>query len=157
MNAKGLVMAVAMLVVQLLAIVLYAQQAPEVAVFMALFAVLQLVGIFLTSFGAYRAGGVVQIVASALFVPIGILGIVGGMRSWRYPEEARLRQLTDPSQPAYPYGPQGGVAPLPGQPTYPTYGPPAASQPYAPPRAGGPAHHAAPGPWPSPPIDPKRR
>jgi hypothetical protein len=55
---------------------------------LALLTVLQLAGILLVWAGHYRVGGVLQICASAVHVldVMGLLGIVGGMRAYRYPE-----------------------------------------------------------------------
>ena len=49
---------------------------------------LQLVGILLVAAGRYRVGGVLQIVASAVHALdlIGLVGVVGGIKAYRYPE-----------------------------------------------------------------------
>lgn len=49
--------------------------------------VLQLIGILLVTAELYRIGGIFQIVASAFHVPdlMGIIGIIGGLRAYRYP------------------------------------------------------------------------
>lgn len=51
--------------------------------------VIQAVGMFLTYCGRYKLGGSLQIVASAVHLIdlMGILGIMGGMRSRKYPEK----------------------------------------------------------------------
>ena len=55
-------------------------------------ALLQLVGILLVAAGRYRVGGVLQVAASAVHTLdlIGIMGVVGGIKAYRYPE--RLAQ-----------------------------------------------------------------
>ncbi len=55
-------------------------------------ALLQLVGILLVAAGRYRVSGVLQVAASAVHTLdlIGIIGVVGGIKAYRYPE--RLAQ-----------------------------------------------------------------
>jgi hypothetical protein len=49
--------------------------------------VVQLLGIVLVAVGWYRFGGALQIASSALHVPKleGVVGIIGGVKAWRYP------------------------------------------------------------------------
>ncbi len=51
-------------------------------------ALLQPVGILLVAAGRYRVGGVLQVAASAVHALdlIGIIGVVGGIKAYRYPE-----------------------------------------------------------------------
>lgn len=56
---------------------------------------IQVTGMLLTWQGRYRIGGNLQIVASALHVLdlMGIIGVIGGLHSRRYPEKlAELRE-----------------------------------------------------------------
>ncbi len=55
-------------------------------------ALLQFVGILLVAAGRYRVGGVVQIVASAVHALdlIGMIGVVGGIKAYRYPDRLAM-------------------------------------------------------------------
>lgn len=67
-----------------------------------LLALLQFAGILLVMAGHYRVGGVLQIVASAVHVLalIGLLGILGGLAAYRYPERlAKLERAAAPDRP----------------------------------------------------------
>ena len=93
---KGLIWAILMLVFMLFEIgILVDIERQYVNASMALFfaglgalALLQLVGILLVAAGRYRVGGVVQIVASAVHAVdlIGLIGVAGGIKAYRYPE-----------------------------------------------------------------------
>ncbi|MHC4492054.1 MAG: hypothetical protein ACYTDU_10560 [Planctomycetota bacterium] len=52
--------------------------------------VLQLAGMTLVAAGRYRLGGVLQIVASSVHLvkAEGIIGIVGGIKAYRYPDRS---------------------------------------------------------------------
>ncbi len=51
-------------------------------------ALLQFVGILLVAAGRYRVGGALQVAASGLHALdlIGIIGVVGGIKAYRYPQ-----------------------------------------------------------------------
>jgi len=61
--------------------------------------VVQVVGVVLVAFGAYRLGGVLQIASSVVHVPKGegLIGVIGGVKAYRYPrlaaERARAAEL----------------------------------------------------------------
>ena len=62
-------------------------------------ALLQFVGILLVAAGRYRVGGVVQIVASAVhtFDLIGLIGVAGGIKAYRYSERLAISRPGAPS------------------------------------------------------------
>jgi hypothetical protein len=41
-------------------------------------------GIVLVAAGRYRIGGILQIASSAVHVPTGVIGVVGGLKAYRY-------------------------------------------------------------------------
>ena len=55
-------------------------------------ALLQFVGILLVAAGHYRVGGVLQVAASAVHALdlIGMIGVVGGIKAYRYPERLAM-------------------------------------------------------------------
>ena len=55
-------------------------------------ALLQFVGILLVAAGRYRVGGVLQVAASAVHALdlIGMIGVVGGIKAYRYPERLAI-------------------------------------------------------------------
>jgi hypothetical protein len=52
--------------------------------------VLLAAGILLVAAGRYRVGGVLQIACSAVHVPTGVIGVVGGLKAYRYPDRRRV-------------------------------------------------------------------
>ena len=47
--------------------------------------IILVVGILLVATGRYRIGGILQIAASAVHVPTGVIGVIGGLKAYRYP------------------------------------------------------------------------
>ena len=68
-------------------------------------ALLQLVGILLVAAGRYRVGGVLQVAASVVHALelIGFIGVVGGIKAYRYPERlAKSRPGATADLPVHP-------------------------------------------------------
>ena len=96
MPSKGFKFSIPMLLIMLLEIMVLVDVSPQhintpVLIFFAIEIatfLVQLAGILLVAAGSYRVGGILQIAASAIHVldVTGIIGIIGGMKAYRYPE-----------------------------------------------------------------------
>jgi len=53
---------------------------------------LQMLGIILVALQKYKVGGIIQIVASVIHVPVGVIGIIGGTKAYRF---ADLKKWVD--------------------------------------------------------------
>jgi hypothetical protein len=47
--------------------------------------IILVVGISLVAAGKYRIGGILQMACSAVHVPTGVIGVIGGLKAYRYP------------------------------------------------------------------------
>jgi hypothetical protein len=55
---------------------------------------LQIIGTLLVTRGRYRAGGMVQIISNTVHLPKGdgLIGLIGGLKAYRYPEVLAAQQ-----------------------------------------------------------------
>ncbi len=97
--SKGVGFSIAMLIIMILEFMVLLDIHPEdwgqfsvgkmaFFIYLVVAATIQVTGMFLVSKGSYKTGGVLQIVASGahLLDLVGIIGILGGLAAYRYPE-----------------------------------------------------------------------